>query len=136
MRIFALLLLSAAALFPQQELRPLDDSAQPSAATLRAWRFSAAAVVAAAVVDTHSSWNKCCEANSLLASSDGRFGRRATVIKSSAVAAQMVVQYFAVRHSRRLAKVFTYVNFGTAAGLSAVAVRNYGIPQPPPAGLR
>lgn len=94
------------------------------------WYASVAALTAASAVDAHSSWNKCCEANRLLASSNGRFGGRAVSIKAGALGANLLVQHWLAKKSPLASKVLSFVNFGGAALLTSVAVRNYGISQP------
>jgi hypothetical protein len=57
------------------------------------------------------------------------------MIKTGALGAQLLIQRLTVNKSPTLRRIFTYVNFGTAAALTAVAVHNYGVPQPN-AGIR
>lgn len=97
---------------------------------LRSWRWSVGSLTAASTLDVVSSWGKCCEANPLLASADSRFGARGAAIKSGVLGAQLVVQYWLVKRSPRLAKALSYANFVSAGVLTGVAVRNFGVPQP------
>ena len=98
-----------------------------SRATL--WKFSLGALTVASVLDTHSSWAKCCEANPLLPASAGRFGAPAAAVKAGALGAQVIFQIWAVRKWPKLARPLGILNFGTAGVLTGVAVRNYGIPR-------
>lgn len=83
----------------------------------------------ASALDVASSWGRCCERNTLLASPDRRFGGRALAIKSGAVGGQLLLQYIVVRKSPKLAKVLGFVNFAGAGALTAVALHNYSVPQ-------
>ena len=92
------------------------------------WNISATSLAGASALDISSSWGKCCEANRLLASSDGRFAGRGAAIKSASVGTQLLVQYLFARRNPRLTKALSVVNFVGAGALTAVAIRNYGIP--------
>lgn len=95
------------------------------------WKISAAALVSASAADIASSWGKCCEGNSLLASPDRRFGARGLAVKSGTLGGQLLLQYFVARKNPKLARVLGFVNFAGASALTAVAVHNYRIPQRP-----
>jgi hypothetical protein len=104
------------------------DSAQSG---MRFWKISAAALVSASALDIASSWGKCCEGNSLLASPDRRFGARGLTIKSGALGGQLLLQYLVARKHPKLARVLGFVNIAGAGAITAVAIHNYGIPQRP-----
>ena len=95
------------------------------------WKASAIALTGASALDMASAWGKCCEANPLLASPDRRFSTRGVAVKSGALGGQLLMQYLIARRSPRLAKVLSVINLVGAGALTAVAVRNYGVPQPP-----
>jgi hypothetical protein len=126
--IFFLCVAAIAALGQEKSLVP--SAVEASKPELRLWKFSTAALIAASAADVASSYGRCCEANPILASSDRTFGNRGLAIKSASVGGQLLLQYMVVRKNPRLAKVLSYVNFGSAGALTAVAVRNYRIPQP------
>ena len=117
------------------EVRGLEPaSAQPAetqrSPLLKFWAPSIAALSLASALDAHSSWGKCCEANPLLPSSNGRFGPGAAGVKAGALGAQLLVQSWAVRRWPRIARPLAVVNFATAGLLTGVAIRNYGLPGP------
>jgi hypothetical protein len=129
MKILFLLLTSLAVSAQSDNLfltrqAPLDLQPIP-----RAWKVSALALAGASALDVASSWGKCCERNPLLAASDRRFGTRAVAIKSGALGGQLLLQYFAVKKSPKLAKVLSVVNFAGAGALTYVAVHNFQVPR-------
>jgi len=128
MRLFFVLITGTLTLVAQENTLAVP-SESPNV-DLRLWKVSAATLAATSALDVLSSWGKCCERNRLLASSDGRFGGRALAIKSGALGGQLLLQYFVVRRSPKLAKVLGFVNFAGAGAVTAVAVHNFGIPQP------
>ena len=91
-----------------------------------AYRASQAAFLGAHALDVHSSWGKP-EVNALLGS---QFGWRAVAIKS-AVAGGMI--YAQERSPKRWRRYWTIANYAAAGVISAVAVRNYGVPRFSPA---
>ncbi|HET8550561.1 MAG TPA: hypothetical protein VFL57_21265 [Bryobacteraceae bacterium] len=106
------------------ETRP--DTLQPE---LRLWKVSVAALAGASALDVASSWGKCCEANTFLASPDRNFGARGLAIKSGTLSGQILLQYLLVRRNPKLSKVLGIINFTGAGAITGVAIRNYGIPQ-------
>ena len=98
---------------------------------MRFWRLSAAGLVGASAIDIASSWGKCCERNSLLASPSRHFGARGLAVKSGTLGAQLLLQYLVVRKSPRLARVLGFVNIAGAGALTLVAIHNYRVPQRP-----
>lgn len=92
------------------------------------WISSMCAVVGASAFDAATSWGKY-EGNSLLASSQGRFGAKGIGIKAAIASAGIVPQLMLHRH-RDLRTTFTVANFGEAAVFTGVAVHNLGVPAP------
>ena len=126
MRLVALTVMTALLCFAQVNTLAMQ---QQEAANLTFWKSSAAAVAGASAFDIASSWGRCCEANRLLASPDGRFRLRGMTIKSSTLGAQLLAQYFLARRNPKLGKILAYVNFASAGALTGSAVRNLRIPQ-------
>lgn len=128
-RVALVLLVTALGGFAQGVV--LGPVASPETKTeMRLWKVSAAALVGASVADIASSYGKCCESNRLLASSDRTFGGRGVAVKSATLGAQLWLQYMVARKSPKIAKVLGFINFAGAGAMTAVAVRNYGVPQP------
>ncbi len=94
-----------------------------------AWKLSIGALAAANSLDTASSWGKC-EQNGILAGPDGRFGVRGELVKAGLVGGLIAAEWLVTRRTPRATKVFSFLNFGAAAGIGALAVRNFGIPAP------
>jgi hypothetical protein len=98
----------------------------------KAWIGSVAAFAVANVFDLHSSHGKM-ELNPLLRSSDGRFSvARASAVKGGIGAGFIALQGWLIHRNpeKNYYKHFTIANSAAAAGLGALAVRNYGIPKP------
>lgn len=85
---------------------------------------SVAALTAAHVADTHSSWGKY-EANPLLRSSDGRFGLRGAAVKSGIAAGNLTVQTLILRKWPKARKAAAIINFAAAGVIVGIAARNY-----------
>ena len=87
------------------------------------YRWSLAAVAGSQAADVASSWGGI-EANPVLGA--GRvFGPREAAIKCGVVAgAQFAWWYFTRRHPKAR-RILSYINFGTSAATTAVAVRNW-----------
>lgn len=101
-----------------------------------AWRISVAGLAAANALDMSSSWGKR-ELNGALAGPAGTFGGKGAAVKSGIMAGLVSMEGLMVRKhgGGRLYRVLSVVNFAAASAISAVAVRNYGIPGPPPAAF-
>src|SRR5271166_2491727 len=93
------------------------------------WKLSMGSLAIANVLDVSSSWGKC-EQNSLLAGQDGRFGAKGALLKSAIVGGVMSAEWLVTRKAHRSRKLFSILNFGSATGIGALAVRNYGIQAP------
>jgi hypothetical protein len=130
MRVACVLLITAFVGMAQEGFVPTEPPAEQKT-EMRLWKISAATLVGASVLDIASSYGRCCERNQLLASSDRTFGGRGVAVKSATLGAQLWLQYMVARKNPKLAKVLGFINFGGAGAMTAVAVRNFGIPQPP-----
>jgi hypothetical protein len=95
----------------------------------RLWVASLFAVAAASGMDAATSWGKY-EGNSLLASSDGRFGAKGVAIKAGLGAAALIPQIFFMRNHKQLRSRLAITNFAEAAVFSGIAVHNMGITAP------
>ncbi len=88
------------------------------------WWSSVAAMVAASVMDTHSSWGRQ-ELNPILANGNGAFGGRAIAVKVGLAASIAGAQYFLLRGNHRAQKYVSLTNFGLAGAMAGVAYHNY-----------
>jgi hypothetical protein len=88
------------------------------------WAISLAPLFASQALDAASSYGMR-ELNPLLASPNGSFGTRATVIKFGVIGTLACAEYFLVRKYPRSAKIFTIVNWTTAGATTGLAVHNY-----------
>ena len=88
------------------------------------WKASLGALVAASVVDVHSSWGKP-ESNPLLANGTGHFGARAVVLKAAVAGLAVGVQWAMVKRNPRSARYLTISNAAMTAFYAGVAVHNY-----------
>lgn len=95
------------------------------------WKWSAASWSAATVLDiTSTEMSQGIEANPLIPTrSNGKPHAGVYVGKIAFTSGMIALQYIIIkRHPRsRAAKVFSVVNFGAAAGTTAVAARNWRI---------
>lgn len=87
----------------------------------RLWRWSAAALALASVLDASSSIG-LHEDNPVLGT--GQFGMRAAAIKGGLVFGSLALQYWAARKHPSLEKPASIVNFSVAAGLTGIAIHN------------
>ncbi len=94
----------------------------------RVWVSSICAMVAATALDAGTSWGKY-ETNSLLASSDGKFGAKGITMKAGFAGAVIVPQIF-LRKRKDLRTKFAIANFAEAAAFSGIAIHNMGVPAP------
>ena len=85
---------------------------------------SVAALTAAHVADTHSSWGRE-ELHPLLRSADGRFGVKGLAVKSSLVAGHLTVQTLILRKWPQARRAAAVLNFALAGIVGVIAVRNY-----------
>jgi hypothetical protein len=129
MRVILVLLIAAFGGIAQENLLPTPPPQEVNT-EMRLWKISAATLVGASVLDIASSYGRCCESNQLLASSDRTFGGRGVAVKSATLGAQLWLQYKLARSNPKLAKVLGFINFAGAGAMTAVSVRNFGIPQP------
>lgn len=106
---------------------------QPDARGNLMWKMSVAALATANTLDAASSWGKC-EQNSVLAGEDGRFGAKGAFLKAGLAGGLVAAEWLITRKTNRYRKAFSILNFGSAVGIGAMAVRNYGIQSPPETG--
>ena len=92
------------------------------------WLWSVGALIAANVVDAHSSWSYP-ERNGLLRSAGGQFGARAVGIKSGIAGAVIGIEWLAGRKIPRADPIFATVNFATGAAMTRTAIHNYRLQQ-------
>lgn len=92
------------------------------------WKLSLASLTVAHAMDMQSSWGKH-ELNSTLAGPAGKFGGQGALIKLGLQGSLMGVEYLITRRrpSNKLYRVLSVINFGAAAGTTAVACHNYTI---------
>ncbi len=88
------------------------------------WLASLTAMIAANVVDSHSSWGYP-ERNGLLRGSDGTFGSRAVAIKSGMIGGIAALEWLLTRGRGRGRGMVAIMNFGASAAITTVAIRNY-----------
>jgi hypothetical protein len=96
------------------------------------WKFSLAALAAANALDVHSSWGKHELNPALAGSGQANFGAQGTLIKAGLQGGLAGVEYLLTRRrpGGRLYRALSVINFGAAAGVGAVAIRNYGVAPP------
>jgi hypothetical protein len=87
------------------------------------YRWSVAAVLAGNTADLLSSWHRP-EANPVLANPGTRFNAESAALKSGFVGASLLIEYWALRHNRRLYKVLAWMNYAVAGGLGVVVEHN------------
>jgi hypothetical protein len=92
------------------------------------WVASICAMLGAAAMDAGTSWGKY-EKNSLLASSDGKFGAKGLSMKAGFAGAVMVPQLL-LRKRKDFRMKFAIANFAEAAASSGLAIHNLSIAAP------
>ena len=114
---------------PYLTSRPTQDSRERQKKRWKkAWIASWIAFAAVNLLDAHSSMGRR-ELNPLLRNADGTFsGRKAAMIKAAVGGGFFAFQWWTQRRNPRANhyKAFTIANSAAAAGLGAVAMRNYG----------
>lgn len=99
------------------------------------YRWSVAALVTANALDWHSTHVATArpgivETNPMARRADGSFASgRAAAIKVGVVAGNILLQHYIAR-TPRTRRWATWINFGLAAGITAVSVRNYRMHNP------
>ena len=119
---------SSSMVSPKTEIASVKEKSDSSGRRL--WLASICAVVVASSFDAATSWGKY-EANSVLASSDGRFGAKGVSIKAAIAGAGLLPQLL-LRHHKDFRTTFTIANFAEAAIYTGVSVHNLGIPAAKP----
>ena len=94
----------------------------------RIWITSIFALAAGSGMDAASSWGKY-ERNSLLASSDGKFGAKGLSFKFGLAGAAIVPQLLLRNHTNLRAR-FAILNFAEAGIFTGISIHNIGIPAP------
>lgn len=113
----------AASAIPKTSVASVDDKGDRF--SNRLWIASLVSAAAGTSLDAVSSWGKQ-EGNSLLASSDGRFGGKALAIKTGSAAALIVPQIY-FRKRKNLKTAFTIGNFADAAIYAALSAHNFQV---------
>jgi hypothetical protein len=127
MRLFAMLLMSAAAVCAA-DLPAAHESVEDTAraAALRSWKISLAPLVGSQALDAASSYGMR-ELNPLLASANGGFEMKATAIKLGATGAAVGIEYLIVRKYPGSARVISKLNWTTGIVTTGFAIHNYAI---------
>ena len=117
---------------PAAEAAISPTSVAKPGATPASWKISLAALAAANIVDTASSWNKH-ELNPALAGPSATFGWQAAGLKMGITGAVLGVEWLATRRRAHpgLYRALSIINFGGAAAIGAVAGHNFTIPASP-----
>ena len=114
------------AIAPKIDIANVED--RHASTIRRVWVSSICAMLAATTMDAATSWGKY-ETNSLLASSDGRFGSKGVAMKAGFAGAVIVPQVL-LRRRKGLRMKFAIANFAEAAAFSGMAIHNIGVPGP------
>jgi len=93
-------------------------------ALMRSWQRSLVPLLASQSLDAASSYGYR-ELNPLLAGPNGAFGVKATTVKFAVVGALIGVEYLLSRKSPKAARLFTRLNWSSAAVTTGLAVHNY-----------
>jgi hypothetical protein len=120
-----------AILRPPAKPSELFAKAAPVTGGMHLWRVSVVALAAANCMDVQSSWGKR-ELNPALAGSRGEFGARGALLKAGITGGVVALEYLFLRvgRPRKLTRGLAIVNFGNAALVGSVAVRNWRLPTP------
>jgi hypothetical protein len=105
------------------------DAERPQAK--KRWRVSIVALAVASALDFSSSVGRY-ESNPLMRDASGRFSvGRGVAIKSGVMAGVLVTQILAMRGQRdpAIERTATLANFGAAAALTTISIRNRTIPR-------
>lgn len=106
-------------------IAPAPVETKPNKTETFLWKASVAAFVASQAADIGSSLTSSgYEANPMLCGADGRFGRKAVLIKSAATVGIVLAERYVVRRWPKARKLFTIVNFGVASLNFQVTVHN------------
>lgn len=122
--LFTLSLCSSAQAEPRMEWiqnRPVKESKWK-----KAWKWSAAALMAGNAMDVASSYGYQ-EANGVLRSGNGQLNQRGTAIKFGVMAGALVGQYYLLRQNPEMEKPLAITNFAVGAAFSGIAVRNWKV---------
>jgi hypothetical protein len=127
MRFIAMVLISAIAV-SAADLPVAHESVEDTAraAALKSWKISLAPLVASQALDASSSYGMR-ELNPLLASSNGGFEMKGTMIKMGFTGAAVGAEYLIVRKYPRTARVISKLNWTCGIVTAGFAIHNYAI---------
>lgn len=109
---------------PRDEFLPKRDVKESK--WKKAWKWSAAALMAGNALDVASSYGYG-ESNALLRSGNGRLNMRGTGIKFGVMAGALAGQYYLMKKHPELEKPIAITNFTLSAGFTGLAVRNWRV---------
>ena len=92
----------------------------------KAWKWSAAALMAGNTMDVASSYGYQ-ETNGVLRSGNGQLNQRGTAIKFGVMAGALVGQYYLLKQNPEMEKPLAITNFAVGAAFSGIAVRNWKV---------
>lgn len=92
----------------------------------KAWKWSAAALMAGNAMDVASSYGYQ-ETNGVLRSGNGQLNQRGTAIKFGVMAGALVGQYYLLKQNPEMEKPLAITNFAVGAAFSGIAVRNWKV---------
>ena len=92
----------------------------------KAWKWSAAALMAGNAMDVASSYGYQ-EANGVLRSGNGQLNQRGTAIKFGVMAGALLGQHFLLKQNPEMEKPLAITNFAVGAAFSGIAVRNWKV---------
>lgn len=92
----------------------------------KAWKWSAAALMAGNAMDVASSYGYQ-ETNGVLRSANGQLNQRGTAIKFGIMAGALVGQYYLLKQNPEMEKPLAMTNFAVGAAFSGIAVRNWKV---------
>ena len=92
----------------------------------KAWKWSAAALMAGNAMDVASSYGYQ-EANGVLRSGNGQLNQRGTAIKFGVMAGALLGQHYLLKQNPEMEKPLAITNFAVGAAFSGIAVRNWKV---------
>jgi hypothetical protein len=122
MKVLAIFVLSMLTAYSQDHSQ---ERLQPQERPQRNWNISVAFFVGAQVMDTVSS-RGAIETNPILGR--GEFGMRQMAIKGGIASGVILAERIIMRKHPDTRRFWTWVNYGTGAAITAVAVRNWNLP--------
>ncbi len=123
--VFMLLLLSASAhAEPRSEWLPSHPVKESK--WRRAWKWSAAALIAGNALDVASSYGYR-ETNGVLRGGNGQLNQRGAAIKFGVMAGALLGQHYMLKQNPGMEKPLAITNFAVGAAFSGIAVRNWKV---------